>query len=119
MFGIKANRDIAPSFLPSEQIPSIETEEHLEEIAIPLETEEHLEETGNTSENILSGDHTKNHIPKKNIEEDLQSTTSSHQVLAEKHELISKITATAKDNPLLQATKMLRTSQKICSCSNW
>ncbi|XP_055932879.1 KRAB-A domain-containing protein 2-like [Argiope bruennichi] len=89
MFGIKAKRGIASSFLPSEQIGSIETEEQLEEIANTFETEEQLEETGNTLEKNLSGGQTENQIPKKNIEEDLQSNTSSHQVLNEKHELIS------------------------------
>ncbi|GFU85546.1 hypothetical protein TNCV_2860611 [Trichonephila clavipes] len=49
-----------------------------------------LEETGNTSEKKLSDGHTENHIPKKNIEDDLQSTTFLHQVLTEKHEFISK-----------------------------
>ncbi|GFU21880.1 KRAB-A domain-containing protein 2 [Trichonephila clavipes] len=63
MFGVKAKRGIASSFLPSEQIANIETKEQ-------------LEETGNTSEKNLSGGHTENYIPKKNIEEDLQSTTS-------------------------------------------
>ena len=37
---------------------------------------------------------------------------SSYQVLTEKHELISIKRAAAKENLLLQATKMLRTSQK-------
>ncbi|XP_055944438.1 uncharacterized protein LOC129975400 [Argiope bruennichi] len=111
MFGIKVKRGIASSFLPSEQIASIETEEQLEEIANTFETEEQLEETGNTFEKNLSGGQTENQIPKKNIEEDLQSTTSSHQVLNEKHELISIKRAAAKENLLLQATKMLRTSQ--------
>ena len=36
---------------------------------------------------------------------------ASHQVLNEKHELISMKTAAAKENLLLQATKMFRTSQ--------
>ncbi|KAM4707160.1 baculoviral IAP repeat-containing protein 1-like [Discoglossus pictus] len=112
MFGIKAKRGIASSFLPSEQIANIKTEEQLEEIANTFETEEQLEETVNTSEKNLSGGHTENHIPKKNIEEDLQSPTSSHQVLTEKHKFISIKRAAAKENLLLQATKMLRTSQK-------
>ena len=60
----------------------------------------------------MRGGQTKNQIPKKNIEEDLQSTTSSHQVLNEKHELISIKRAAAKENFLLQATKILRASQK-------
>ena len=98
MFSVKAKRGIASSFLPSEQIANIEAEEQLEELF-------------NTSEKKLSGGHTENHIPKKNIEEDLQSTASSHQVLAEKHELISIKRATAKENILLQATRMLRISQ--------
>ncbi|GFW60913.1 KRAB-A domain-containing protein 2 [Trichonephila clavipes] len=63
-------------------------------------------------QSYASGGHTENHIPKKNIEDDLQSTTSSHQVLTEKHELISKKRAAAKENLLLQAIKMLRTSRK-------
>ncbi|GFW83134.1 hypothetical protein TNCV_3236821 [Trichonephila clavipes] len=57
----------------------------LRKLPIPLETEEKLEETGKTSEKNLSGGHTENHIPKKNIENDLQFTTSSHQVLWLKH----------------------------------
>ncbi|XP_055924524.1 KRAB-A domain-containing protein 2-like [Argiope bruennichi] len=60
MFGIKAKRGIASSFLPSEQIASIETEEQ-------------LQETGNTSEKNLSGGQTENQIPKKNIEEDVKT----------------------------------------------
>ncbi|GFQ71841.1 KRAB-A domain-containing protein 2 [Trichonephila clavata] len=111
MFGIKAKRGIASSFLPCEQITNIETEKQLEEIANTFETEEQLEETGNTEKN-LSGGHSENHIRKKNIENYLQSTTSSYQVLTEKHELISIKRAAAKENLLLQATKMLRTSQK-------
>ncbi|GFR05589.1 uncharacterized protein TNCT_234671 [Trichonephila clavata] len=86
---------------PSEQIANIETEEQFEEIANTFETEEQLEKIGNTSEKILSGGHTENHIQKKNIEEDLQSTTSSHEVLTEKHELISIKRAAAKENLLL------------------
>ena len=39
MFGIKANRGIASSFLPSELIANIETEEQLEEIANTCEKE--------------------------------------------------------------------------------
>ncbi|XP_057669973.1 KRAB-A domain-containing protein 2-like [Diorhabda carinulata] len=112
MFGVKAKRGIASSFLPGEQIANIETEEQLEEIANTSETEEQLEETVNASKKKLSGGHTKNHIPKKNIEEDLQPTTSSHQILTEKHELISTKRAAARENLLLQATKMLQTSQK-------
>ncbi|GFT16575.1 KRAB-A domain-containing protein 2 [Trichonephila clavipes] len=85
---------------PEEQLEEIantfESEEQLEKTANTFETEEQLEETGNTSEKHLSGGHTENHIPKKNIEEDLQSTTSSHQVLTEKHELISKKRAAAR-----------------------
>ncbi|GFV26662.1 KRAB-A domain-containing protein 2 [Trichonephila clavipes] len=103
MFGVKAKIIIASFFLLSEQIANIETEEQLEETANTFETEEQLEETGNISEKYLSGGHTENHIPKKNIEEVLQSTTSSHQVLTEKHELTSKKRATAKENLLLQA----------------
>ncbi|GFY20854.1 hypothetical protein TNCV_1120881 [Trichonephila clavipes] len=76
-------------------------------LPIPLETEEQHEETGNASGKNLSGDHTENHISKNNIEEDLQSTTSSHQVLAEKHKLIFlKKRAAVKYNLLLQETKM-------------
>ncbi|XP_046987116.1 uncharacterized protein LOC124575152 [Schistocerca americana] len=37
---------------------------------------------------------------------------SSHQILSEKHELISTKRVTSKENLLLQATKMLQTSQK-------
>ncbi|GFU16206.1 KRAB-A domain-containing protein 2 [Trichonephila clavipes] len=96
IFDVKAKRGIASSFLLSEQISNIETEEQLEEIVNTFETEEHLEETGNTSEKNLSGGHTENHIPKKNIEDDLQFTTPSYQVLTEKHELISKKRASAK-----------------------
>ncbi|GFW94779.1 KRAB-A domain-containing protein 2 [Trichonephila clavipes] len=59
-------------------------EEQLEEIP------NQFEEAGNTSEKNLNDGHTENHIPKKNIEEDFQSPTSSHQVLTEKRELISK-----------------------------
>ncbi|GFU95543.1 KRAB-A domain-containing protein 2 [Trichonephila clavipes] len=127
LLGVTAKRSIASSFLPSKQIASIEieqleeiantfeTEEQLEETANTFETEKQLEETVNTSEKNLSGGHTENNIPKKNIEEDFQSTTSSHQVLTEKHELISKQKATVKGNLLLQATKMLPTSQKKIS----
>ncbi|KAK2577041.1 hypothetical protein KPH14_012866, partial [Odynerus spinipes] len=43
MFGVKAKRGIASSFLPGEQIANIETEEQLEEIANTSETEEQLE----------------------------------------------------------------------------
>ncbi|XP_023288360.1 KRAB-A domain-containing protein 2 [Orussus abietinus] len=111
MFGVKAKRGIASTFLPGEQIANIETEEQLEEIANTSETEEQLEETVNAYQKNLSGGHTENHIPKKNIEEDLQPT-SSHQILSEKHELISIKRAAAKENLLLPATKMLRTSQK-------
>ncbi|XP_049791484.1 uncharacterized protein LOC126198880 [Schistocerca nitens] len=93
MFGVKAKRGIASSFLPGEQIANIKTEEQLEEIANTSETEEQLEET-------------------KNIEEDLQPTTSSHQILSEKHELISTKRVASKENILLQARKMLQTSQK-------
>ncbi|XP_015600310.1 KRAB-A domain-containing protein 2-like [Cephus cinctus] len=50
MFGAKAKRGMASSFLPSEQIANIKTEEQLEEIANTFETEEELEETVNTSE---------------------------------------------------------------------
>ncbi|GFV25840.1 uncharacterized protein TNCV_3868081 [Trichonephila clavipes] len=77
IFGVKAKRGIASSFLPSKQIANIKTEEHLEEMPTPLETEEQLEETGDTFGKNFSGGHTKNHMPKKNIEEDLQSITSS------------------------------------------
>ncbi|GFX28185.1 KRAB-A domain-containing protein 2 [Trichonephila clavipes] len=90
MLDVKAKRGIASSFSPCEQIENIETEEQLEETVNTSETEEQLKETGNTSEKNLSGGHTENHIPKKNIEENFQSTTSSRQVLTEKHELISK-----------------------------
>ncbi|GFT52843.1 SCAN domain-containing protein 3 [Trichonephila clavipes] len=96
------------SFLPSEQIANIETKEQHKETVNAFETEEQLEE----GKKNLSGGHTDNHIPKKNTEEDLQSTTSAHQVLNEKHELNSKKRAAAKENLLLRATKMLRTSQK-------
>nr|XP_012137514.1 PREDICTED: uncharacterized protein LOC105662085 [Megachile rotundata] len=97
---------------PSEQIANIEIEEQLEEIDNTFETEGQLEETVNTSEKNLSSGYIENHIPKKNIEEDLQSITSSHQVLTKKHELISIKRAAAKENLLLHATKILRTSQK-------
>ncbi|GFX94951.1 hypothetical protein TNCV_3045831 [Trichonephila clavipes] len=89
-FGVKAKRFIASSFYLSEQIVNTETEEQLEEIANTFETQEQLKETGNTSEKNVSGGHTENHIPKKIIEDDLESTTPSHQVLTEKQELISK-----------------------------
>ncbi|GFX28339.1 transposase [Trichonephila clavipes] len=115
MFGVKAKRGIESSFLASEQIANIKTEEHLEETANTFETEEQIKETGNTSEKNLSSGHNENDIPKKNIEEDLQFTTSSHQVLTEKHELISKKKNGCEresSNLLLQATRMLRTSQK-------
>ncbi|GFU53187.1 KRAB-A domain-containing protein 2 [Trichonephila clavipes] len=132
MFCVKAKRDIALSFLPSEQNANIETEEQLEEIANTLETEEQLEaiantfeteeqleEPGNISEKSLSGDHTENHIPKKISEEDLQSTTFSH-LLIEKHELISK----KKERPrkrifYCKQQKCCEPHKKICSCSNW
>lgn len=112
MFGVKTKRGIASSSLPSEQIASIETEEQLEEIANTFETEEQLKETVNTSEKNWSVGHIENYIPKKNIEEDLQSTTNSHQVLTERHELISIKRAAVEKNLLQQATKMLRISQK-------
>ncbi|GFV08849.1 uncharacterized protein TNCV_3820921 [Trichonephila clavipes] len=73
LFGVKAKRGIALSFLASRQIANIEIEEQ-------------LEETGNTSEKNLSDGHTENHIPKKNIAEHVQPTTSSHQILTEKHQ---------------------------------
>ncbi|XP_055924454.1 KRAB-A domain-containing protein 2-like [Argiope bruennichi] len=83
MFGIKAKRGIASSF---------ETEEQLEGIANTFETEEQLEKTGNTSEKNLNGGLTENQTPKKNIEEDLQFTTSSHQVkLANKNGTLYKL----------------------------
>ncbi|XP_035210146.1 KRAB-A domain-containing protein 2-like [Stegodyphus dumicola] len=110
IFGVKAKRGVASSFLPSEQIENIETEKQLKEIANAFETKEQLEETGNTSEKI--GGHTENHIQKKNIQEVLQSTMSSHQVLTETDELISIKRPAAKDNLQLQATKMLRISKK-------
>ena len=53
-----------------------------------------------------------NDISRKNIEEDLHSTTFPHQALTGKHELISIKRAAAKENLLLQANKMLRTSHK-------
>lgn len=112
MFGVKAKRGIASSFLPSELIANIETEEQLEEIANTCETEKQHEETVDTSEKKLSGGHSENHISRKNIEEDLHSTTFPHQALTGKHELISIKRAAAKENLLLQANKMLRTSQK-------
>ncbi|GFU57338.1 KRAB-A domain-containing protein 2 [Trichonephila clavipes] len=112
MFGFKAKRGIASSFCLANKSQISKPKNILKKLPIPLETEEQLEETGNTSGKNFSGAHTENHMPKKNIEEDLESTTSSHQVLAEKHELISKKRADAKANLLLQATKMLRTSQK-------
>ncbi|GBL79998.1 hypothetical protein AVEN_29020-1 [Araneus ventricosus] len=112
MFGIKPKRGIASSFLPGEQIANIETEEQLEEIANTFETEEQLDETVDTFEENLSNGHTENHIPKRNIEEDLQPTTSSYQALTEQHEFISIKRSTAKENLRLQATKMLRTSNK-------
>ena len=112
MFGVKAKRGIASSFLPSELIANIETEEQLEEIANTCETEKQHEETVDTSEKKLSGGHTENNILRKNIEEDLHSTTFPHQALTGKHELISIKRAAAKENLLLQANKMLRTTQK-------
>ena len=48
MFGVKAKRGIASSFLPSELIANIETEEQLEEIANTCETEKQHEETVDT-----------------------------------------------------------------------
>ncbi|GFV69179.1 KRAB-A domain-containing protein 2 [Trichonephila clavipes] len=50
IFGIKAKRGIASSFLPSEEITNIKTKVQLEEITKTFETEEQLEETGNISE---------------------------------------------------------------------
>ncbi|GBM60030.1 hypothetical protein AVEN_147593-1 [Araneus ventricosus] len=119
MFGIKPKRGISSSFLPGEQIANIETEEQLEEIANTFKTEEQLEKTVNTFEENLSNGHTENHISKRNIEEDLQPTTSSYQALTEQHEFISIKRSAAKENLVLQATKMLRTSKKNSSCSNW
>ncbi|GFT32824.1 uncharacterized protein TNCV_5038711 [Trichonephila clavipes] len=82
---------------------TFEAEEQLKETANNFEAEEQLEETGNTSEKKLRGSNVENHIPKKNIEEDLQSTASSHQVLIKKkHELISKKRVVAKENRLLE-----------------
>ncbi|GFW10025.1 KRAB-A domain-containing protein 2 [Trichonephila clavipes] len=70
--------EIANTFETEEQLKetanTFETEEQLEKIANTFETEEQLKETGNTSEKNKSGGHTENHIPKKNIPEDLQST---------------------------------------------
>ncbi|XP_053309752.1 KRAB-A domain-containing protein 2-like [Spea bombifrons] len=112
MFGVKAKRGIASSFLPSELIANIETEEQLKEIANTCETEKQHEETVDTSEKNLCGGLSENHISRKNIEEDLHSTTFPHQALTGKHELISRKRAAAKENLVLQANKMLRTSQK-------
>lgn len=99
LFGVKPKRGIASSSLPGEQIVNIETEEQLEEIV-------------NAFEENLSSDHTENHIPKENIDEELQPTTSSYQALTEQHEFISIKRAAAKENLLLQATKMLQTSKR-------
>ncbi|XP_043497554.1 KRAB-A domain-containing protein 2-like [Polistes fuscatus] len=98
MFGVKPKRGIASSSLPDEQIANIETEEQLEEMV-------------NTLEENLSSGHTENHIPKENIEKELQPAMSSYQTLTEQHEFISIKRAAAKENLLLQATKMLRTSK--------
>ncbi|XP_023211665.1 KRAB-A domain-containing protein 2-like [Centruroides sculpturatus] len=97
MFGVKPKRGIAS--LPGEQIANIETEEQLEEIV-------------NTFEENLSSGHNEYHIPKENIKEELQLTTSSCQALTEQHEFITIKRAAAKENLLLKATKMLRTSKR-------
>ncbi|XP_023238740.1 KRAB-A domain-containing protein 2-like [Centruroides sculpturatus] len=68
MFGVKPKRGRASSSLPGEQIANIETEEQLEEIV-------------NTFEGNLSNGHNKYHIPKENIEDELQPTMSSCQAL--------------------------------------
>ena len=60
----------------------------------------------------MSGRHLENHVSRKIFEEDLHSTSFSHQALTGKHELISIKTEAAKENLLLQANKMLRTSHK-------
>ncbi|XP_067125299.1 KRAB-A domain-containing protein 2-like [Centruroides vittatus] len=98
-FGVKPKRGIASSSLPGKQIANIETKEQLEEIVDTFE------------ENLSSG-HNEYHIPKKNIEQELQPTTSSYQALTEQHKFISIKRAASKDNLLLQATKMLRTSKR-------
>ncbi|XP_023231251.1 KRAB-A domain-containing protein 2-like [Centruroides sculpturatus] len=96
MYGVKPKRVIASSSLPGEQISNIETEEQLEEIV-------------NTFERNLSSGHNEYHIPKENIEEELQPTTSSCQALTKQHEFISIKRGAAKENILQQATKMLQT----------
>lgn len=60
----------------------------------------------------MCSDHAKNHISKGNIEEELQSTTSSYQAQTEQHKFISIKRAASKENLLLQATKKLRTSKR-------
>ncbi|GFX67467.1 hypothetical protein TNCV_3463561 [Trichonephila clavipes] len=63
--------------------------------------------------------HTENHIPKKNIEEDMQSTTSSHQVLTEKHELIyKKKSGHERESSTASNKNASNLTKKICSCSN-
>ena len=57
---------------------NIETEEQLEDIGNTFETEEQLEEIICTFEENLSSGHNESHIPKKNIEKDLQPNTSSY-----------------------------------------
>ena len=71
---------IALSFLPSEQMANMETEEQLTEIPIAFETEDQLKEkVWKKSSGVLA----KLHIATRNFEEDLQITMFSHQALAE------------------------------------
>ncbi|XP_023213446.1 KRAB-A domain-containing protein 2-like, partial [Centruroides sculpturatus] len=90
MFSIKPKRGIVLS-LPGKQITNTEIEEQLEEIV-------------NTFEGNLSSGHNEYHIPKENIEEEMQPTTSSCQALTE-HKFISIKRAATKENLLLKATK--------------
>ncbi|GFW39032.1 hypothetical protein TNCV_1830241 [Trichonephila clavipes] len=60
-----------------------------------------------------SGVHTENHIPKKNIEEDLQSTTSPHQVLIEKYELISKKSVRERESSTVSNKNVTNLTKKF------
>ncbi|XP_067140873.1 KRAB-A domain-containing protein 2-like [Centruroides vittatus] len=110
MFGVKPKRGIASSSLPGEQIANIETEEQFEDI--------------NTFEENLSSGRNEYHIPKENIEQELQPTMSSYQALTE-HEFISIKRSAVKSSTLKRESStssnenVMNLKKKISSCSNW
>lgn len=96
LFGLTPKIDIATSSLPGEQIAHTETEEHLEGFL-------------NTSEGNLVSNDVNHHVAQ---ESDRQPSSSSSSVLTEQQELIFTETAGAKENILVDATNLLRTSKK-------